>query len=247
MKQKLKLKFPNLLLLFILISAPNLYAQNNNKSPNNLIGVLIESNPSGAIVQITGQYKFIGRTPFIIPYKIYGKYKIKASKEGYEGVSTNIDLLKKGQSTLTIRLSKKTRFKAAYRSLFFPGWGQIYGDNKLRGVFISTIQAGFGIRALIAINDYNKAQDNLQRALDVFERNKDENAFKAVQDKFNKAENAHSFRNTMLFITAGFWVYNILDSIFFFSSKSTHIEINTNRFSQNLNDKKVMLTMKIGL
>ncbi|NIT59131.1 MAG: PEGA domain-containing protein [Aliifodinibius sp.] len=207
----------------------------------------IESKPSGAIVELEGLYDFTGKTPFVVPYPIYGKYQIKATKEGYESVTSNTSFTDGGQNSVLIKLKRKTRAKAAFRSMLFPGWGQFYGGNKLRGFIISTVQVGLGIGTFWALNDYNHRQNELERALEVFERNMDEKSFLDVQDKLMKAQDDYDFRNTMIAISAAFWIYNIFDSLLFFRGASPNIEIRTNPLSQNVNDNNLMVTWKIGI
>lgn len=208
--------------------------------------IKINSTPSGAIVHLKGLYSIVGRTPFVVPYPIEGHYKIKAVKEGYESETTYIDILGDKESQILIRLSPKSRFKSAVRSLAFPGWGQIYSGDKVRGVIISTIQIALGIRTLFAINDYNDSKDALNRALAQFERNKDEDSFQNVQEKLIQAQNDFDFRKTMFIVTAGFWIYNVIDSIVFFSSPEGKIELKTSGQTNNLTNPQINVSWKIN-
>lgn len=239
-------------LMLIMVLIPNLMSAIAQENDSSNLGkttelIVVDSRPSGAIVQINGIYKFTGRTPYVVPYPLRGRYKIKATKAGYESETSHMSFVGHGESNILIKLKAKNRFKAAYRSLLFPGWGQIYGGDKLRGVIISTAQIVLGIRTVFAIHDYNKSQDELDRALEIFNRRLDETSFQDVQDKLIKAEDDHNFRNTFLIITASFWAYNVLDSFLFFSPKGTQIEIKTNPLSHNFRDERLMLTWKIGL
>lgn len=209
--------------------------------------VLISSKPSGAIVHLEGLYKFTGRTPFVVPYPLRGPYKIKTTKKGYESFTSNMSFVGKGEDKLLIRLSPKTRGKAAIRSLVFPGWGQVYGGQKLKGTFMGAIQLGLGIWTLFVINDYNDAQDDFERALRDFELSQSEDAFRALQDKESSAGEAYNSRNTMLIVTGVFWVYNLFDSIVLFSNKGVHINIESSPVSNRINNGDLMLSLKIGL
>ncbi len=209
--------------------------------------VIVDSKPSGAIVELKGLYNFIGRTPFVVPYPIRGRYKIKSTKNGYESVTTNMNFIGEGGKNLLIRLSPKTRAKAALRSMLFPGWGQIYGDNKFRGIIISTAQLALGLKTLLANNDYKDAQDELDRALYDFDNNSSMFAFQEVQNKEKDAEKAYNFRNTMIILTASFWIYNVLDSIIFFSIKGSQIGFKSQPLIQNLDKKSLMLSWNIEL
>ncbi|MFQ5639890.1 MAG: DUF5683 domain-containing protein [bacterium] len=247
-----KVKRLSRIVVFVYIFIPlfeTITAQDNDSAhgvrTNELI--VVDSKPTGAIVQLKGLYHFTGRTPFIVPYSVRGYYKIKTTKEGYESVTTDVHFVGGKEKSLLIKLSPRTRFKAAYRSLFFPGWGQVYGGHKVRGVLINTLQIALGIRTLIAVNDYYREQDDFERAQDRFDRNMTEASFQDLQNELEDAEDAYNLRNTMLIITASFWAYNILDSIIFFSPKSSQIEIKTvprtDRFT--LKNRNVLLSWKI--
>jgi hypothetical protein len=239
-----------LIVFFLVIlsggSARQLLAQKQSL-PNSTELISVESKPSGAIVRFEGIYNFSGRTPFVIPYVLAGRYKVKAAKEGFENLSAEMDFVGADDGNLMLKLKSKTRLKAATRSLIFPGWGQIYGGDKLRGIAFSSIQMGLGIGTMLVIRDYNNANDDLKRATDAFTRHKDESTFLAMQDKLETADEKYNSRNTMLMIAAAFWTYNILDSILFFKPHGTQIEIRSSQISQNLSDEKIMLTLKMDL
>lgn len=205
----------------------------------------VESNPRGAIVKIEGTYSFVGRTPYIVPYPLTGKYKIRASKHGYESETSQVYFVPNEESKLFIKLTPKTRLRAGVRSAFFPGWGQFYGGNKKRAFLISTAEIALAARTVIAFNDYNSSQDALDTATEEFLRTMSETSFENVQKKLAQANKDDDFRKVMLRITAGVWIYNILDSIIFFP-KSPHIEIKTEQSSLISMDNQMMFSWKIS-
>lgn len=209
--------------------------------------VTIESKPAGAIVKVKGLYSFVGKTPYVVPYPLEGEYKIKASKTGYESETSVVDFSGQGGSDVVIRLRPKTRLKAAIRSVAFPGWGQIYGGDKLRGVIISVVQVGLGIGSALAVHEYNQSNAALERAVAAFDRNMNEENFQIVQQRLVKADDDYDFRNTMFYITAGFWIYNIFDSFVFFSPPGSQVEIQVKPPSSASNNSQFMLSWKIGL
>ncbi len=213
----------------------------------NLISV--ESRPSGAIVRINGAYSFVGRTPFVVPYPLQGRYRVSASRQGYEKETSYVDFLANEQSSIVVRLTPKTRLKAGLRSMVFPGWGQFYSGERLRGFLFSAAQVALVVRTAFAINNYNDSKNNLDRAVDVFNTSLDEASFQDAQNRLTTAKNDKDFRDTMLLVTAGFWALNVLDSIIFFSRSSDGIVLSTKSpLSQNYDgNNQVMLTWKIGL
>ena len=116
----------------------NLEKKANEKSPGvNL--VKIQSSPLGATVKLNGLYSIVGRTPFLVPYPLEGRYKIKATKEGYESETSHVNFFGNSESSIFIKLKPRTRIKAAMRSLLFPGWGQLYSGDKFRGVVLGAV------------------------------------------------------------------------------------------------------------
>lgn len=226
----------------------NLEKKTKEKSPGvNL--VKIQSSPSGATVQLKGLYSIVGRTPFLVPYPLEGRYKVKATKEGYQSETSHVNFFGNSESSIFIKLKPRTRIKAAMRSLVFPGWGQLYSGDKVRGAILGAASIGLIGWTLFAHNDYNSSQNALDRAVENFNRNMDEESFQNLQTKLGKAQDDYDFRKTLLLVTASFWAYNIMDSLIFFSSPDGGIEIKANPFpsASNVSNNKIELSLKIGL
>ena len=249
-------------ILFLVIIYPlNSFGQNNEKSndltfekiakgiPPGVNLVKIQSSPLGATVQLKGLYSIVGRTPFLVPYPLEGRYKIKATKEGYESETSHVNFFGNSESSIFIKLKPRTRTKAAMRSLAFPGWGQLYSGDKFRGIVLGAVSMGLVGWTLFTHNDYNTSQNALERAVENFNRNMSEEFFQNVQTKLGEAQDDYDFRNTMLLVTASFWAYNIMDSLIFFSSNGGGIEIKANPFPSagNVINNKIELSLKIGL
>lgn len=231
------------------------FAQKNGSQANGTYQVLVNSRPQGAFVELMGQYNFVGQTPFVIPYGLVGKFKVKARKSGYEDVNSAVNLVRSGQSEITIYLSEKTRFNAAYRSLLVPGLGQLYGQNKLKAVLMGVGQTTLGLITVFAAKDYGNEKEDYERALARFNAARDnreaaELAFQEVEREFEEADDALGFRNTMILLSAGFWLYNVVDAVLFFSQDQSSNDIMTrtgNRQSgitANIGQNRFMLTMR---
>ncbi|HEX9654685.1 MAG TPA: PEGA domain-containing protein [bacterium] len=252
-KFKLSIVLTNFL---ILVTVFQLDAQQDSKKENDSKTVTIASVPAGALVEISGSHSYVGRTPYVIPYDLAGRYKIKASKEGYETLNSNLILAaQRGVSHITVRLYPKTRFKAAIRSLSLAGWGQIYGQNRVKGLLFTAGQASAGLVTFLAVNKYGDQKDDYEAAVKRFDEVKfnlteAERAFALVQKEFKEADDALSFRNTMIYVTVGFWLYNVVDSILFFSKERSPLVSDGVRRSPNLSGSisqdQVMLTMQFG-
>lgn len=210
-----------LLFFQIIISVAKIQAQDKRV-------VTIKSDPPGAMLYFKGENSFVGVTPFTVKPNLMGNYKITAVKQGYE--QSRVQYFFKGteNGTLRLRLNPKTRFKAAMRSVVFPGWGQIYSDRKSSGIFLSLVQVSAGLLTFVAHNDYNNAFKKYENALSEYEENKKfsgqrDDYWDIVVARHKKASNAFDKRQTWLYITGGLWIYNFLDSILFFPSFDNEI------------------------
>jgi len=185
--------------------------------------VVIKSDPPGAMLYFQGENSFVGVTPFKVKPNLMGKYKITAVKSGYE--KSKLEYYFKGteKGTLRLRLTEKTRFKAGVRSLVFPGWGQMYSERNKSGLLLSIIQVGAGIYTLVSHQNYEKAFDDYQNAIDNYKQNKKYSAerdqyWNIVVRRHQKASDAFNKRQTWLYISGGLWLYNLLDAVLFFPS-----------------------------
>ena len=83
----------------------NAAKKTKKKSPSvNL--VKIQSSPLGATVQLDGVYSIVGRTPFLVPYPLEGRYKVKASKDGYESETSQVNFFGNNESSIFIKLKR---------------------------------------------------------------------------------------------------------------------------------------------
>jgi len=227
------------------------FAQNTQASHR----LIIDSVPRGALVEISGRYSFIGKTPFVVPYKLVGDYKIAAHKDGYENVNANVRLVARGANQITLRLSPKTALKASFRSLFLPGWGQFYGQGVGKGLTVSLTQAGLLLATYFVHDTYLNQKNQFEASLAEYERVRSDferasPQFLITQKEFKEADEAHNVRNVMLWVSAGFWFYNFLDSIIFFSDgrPKTDKRIRlTPYFTRGDRTNKFMISLNVGL
>jgi len=103
------------------------YAQETDEA-----GTVINSEPPGAAISLEGDYTINATTPCRLPDNLNGRYMLRASMPGYESWSGDIMIVPGQNNYFSFSLSSKTRYKAALRSLFFPGWGQYYSGQRTR-------------------------------------------------------------------------------------------------------------------
>jgi hypothetical protein len=177
----------------------------------------ILSRPTGAIVYFEGEYGLAGRAPYTIVHHLKGYYKIRATKWGYEDWTGEFLFTGKGNEKLSIKLPRKTRVKALLRSALFPGWGQAYADQKLKGAIIATAQLST-VGVFIYHNvKYNDALDDFNAASNAVRRNPNDLnaqstlsiAQKGLDSRFEKRRRAALLAGTV-------YLYNLLDILLFF-------------------------------
>ncbi len=222
------------------------FAQTDAKARNRP-GIVINSVPQGTLIYLKGEFEFFGRTPLVLPYRLYGKYKIKAHKMGYETVNTVYDFTGENGGTFLVKLKPKTRGKAFVRSLLFPGWGQYYSGRRTSGTFfVGATLAAFGMVAIqekeyrSALNEYNRALANFQQENGSYEDQK--RAFEELQSSISLVENRRDARNLSLYVVGGVWLLNVLESVFFFPDFASQIE-----FFQNFSLKPTATNKGVGL
>ena len=183
-------------------------------------GTIISSNPPGAAITLSGEYQLSATTPCRLPENINGRFTLRAMLPGYESWNGDIMLVPGQQNRFSFSLSPKTRFKAMLRSMFFPGWGQYYSDNKTRAFVINITTLGFGAGALFADSDFRKKRDSYDQAvIDLNNATSYDEVTRLRQlvvDKNRDAYDAETVRNTFVIATAAMWAYNVFDALIFF-------------------------------
>jgi len=178
------------------------------------------SKPSGALVYIEGDYDFVGHTPCQLPFGLVGTYKVKALKRGYETWSTKVTLVGDRQNSLYIKLVSKSRFKAAWRSLLFPGWGQFYSNRKTKGVILGILNTTSILATVDAYKNYEDAKDDYEQALSQYRRARVVDDIPRLRREMEKAareaDEAFEIRTAFTVATAVLWAYNVLEAVFFF-------------------------------
>ena len=117
--------------------------------------VTVRSDPQGALVKLSGQAVISGVTPARFRHLLIGDYELTLKKHGFETYKTRVELDPSRQMEIDIRLSPKTRFKTAVRSLFIPGWGQRYADKTAKGWAFTTLTVLAGAAYLVADQEYD--------------------------------------------------------------------------------------------
>lgn len=186
-------------------------------------GISISTRPPGATVYLHGAYDLVANTPARLPSDLSGRYEAKVTRPGYEIWKGELTFVAGSVNDIDIKLSKKTRIKASLRSLFIPGWGQMYSGNSLRG---SLFTAGVVVSAAaVYITDrrYQKKRSDYDIALSEYyaaESIEDRVRLKAdLNEKQEAAYDAETDRRTAFAIGTAIWAFNIIDALIFFPEK----------------------------
>ena len=214
-----------ILLIFLATSLP--HAQQSGEDQEFLT---INSRPSGAVVQLDGEYQFIGRTPFVVPYMVIGEYEVKASKLGYNNFSRDVTFSGSSPKTFEIRMEKKKRLKALGRSVAVPGWGQYYSDRKTTGAVFGAATAITAISLIKTQYEYSTAYRDYESSLAKVELeglSYDERLgiFTEVDDAWRNLEKKTDARDLNVYLLIGIWLANIIDSHIFFPDYGNEIEV----------------------
>jgi hypothetical protein len=202
----------------MLALSTSLAAQTNQ--PGNLT---VRSNPPGADVLVAGEASATGITPVTFQYPLIGPYDLKIKKSGYETYKTRMVLDPAKQMVVDIKLSPKTRFKAAARSLFIPGWGQRYAEQRTKGFLLHLMAAGAVTAFIVTDHDFNKKFDRYETLIHEFDSAKTagesndlmQNRLTALNSAQKRAYDAENARRISIGSVVAVWGLGVLDALLF--------------------------------
>lgn len=184
-------------------------------------GVVVSSVPAGVMITLQGEYEFVGRTPFTLPYPLTGQYRIKATKDGYESKTKDHTFSLSNGHIYEISLTCKTPTRAFYRSLLLPGWGHFYSNRKAWGVFYCGLVTASFTAAAVNQSRYRDLQSEYENALGRF-KNAEANfaeqniAFADMQRSLRDLDHYKKKRNRSLYFAGGVWLFSMLENLIFF-------------------------------
>jgi hypothetical protein len=183
-------------------------------------GIKIIASPRGAIVRIGGEYGVTGSAPYTILQRLSGVYRIDAKRPGYEDYTAKFRFKPGANHRISIRMTKKTPGRAFFRSMFIPGWGQSYTDQKTKSWFIRTLALASAGYLIYSDVRYQSAVDDFESAVKSLEANRDGGLTATLQNAVLSAENSgdrrFERRRTALLVTGSVYIYNLLDALLFF-------------------------------
>ncbi len=186
--------------------------------------ITVRSTPPGAEVTLKGDATVTGVTPTTFSQTLIGAYQVELCRYGYEKYTTHMTLDPSKQLALDITLVPKTRLKAAARSLFIPGWGQRYGDQKTKGFFFTVLAAGSVATYLILDNRFRDKFDEFEARRNAFDSARAAGGsyadLQTLQQSLASAQktayDAENVRRISIGAVVGLWAFNVLDALLFF-------------------------------
>ena len=148
----------------------------------------------------------------------YGEYEIAISKAGYYDFRQRVTI-RQPQINLPVELNKKSKPRSVLMSLFLPGTGQIYMGRQAIGyplLGLSVVSVSSSVFTFIKYNQFNNAYSDYRDKYHSATKPEDiENYYRLMLKNYNDMKN---FRNYFLIsagVTAGVWLFNLIDSIIF--------------------------------
>ena len=177
-----------------------------------------------------------GRLPIFDKAVDQGKYKIKFSASGYEGLKRKIQINLGQQINQEINLKPKSRFGAFSRSLFFPGRGQWYSADqnhngrRFAGLVYSSAGAALLAGSLYLFNESTLANQNYLSAKNNYLQATLLEDIEAERLNYkSKHQESIDAKNTaigLISITASLWIWNAIDAAIFFPSDYQYYSFN---------------------
>ncbi|MFH1502383.1 MAG: DUF5683 domain-containing protein [Candidatus Eisenbacteria bacterium] len=187
-------------------------------------GVVVESAPPGAVVELVGQHVFRGVTPWTLDRGLSGTYEVRAYKAGYDEWEGYVLLSASKRDSLFIRLTRKTPLSAGLRSAIVPGWGQFHTDQRGKGTLFFLAE----VAALSGVIWANEHRDDAQQSYDAAKLAYEsadqveeiEERFLAMRVAYDELDRWHEKRKQWSYAAAIVWVANIVDATVLFPSAS---------------------------
>lgn len=184
-------------------------------------GTTVVAKPKGTVVYLQGEYGLAGRAPFVIMQPLDGTYRLEAKRKGFETYSAIHEFRSGASQRIAIELTEKTRGRALVRSMFIPGWGQRYSEQKFKGWTITVLAAGSLAYLTSTEIRYQNAVDGFDHAVQVFRDNQNNAELRDVllanvNDAQSRLDSRFNDRRRALIISSSIYIYNILDALLFF-------------------------------
>jgi hypothetical protein len=214
-------------------------------------GLIVRSEPPGAEIILKGEAIVSGVAPTFFRQGLVGEYALKVKMPGYEDHTTKLILDPTKQMEVAVRLSPKTRIKAAARSLFVPGWGQRYSEQKTKGFLFHALAAGSIAAFLIADHHFNDKYDIYTQRLEAFDSTLAaggsygdlQRMQSELADAQDEAYDAEDVRRITVGAVVAVWAFSVADVLFFFPERRSTFSVRGLTLSPDADAKSIGLTL----
>lgn len=214
-------------------------------------GLVVRSSPPGADVLLQGDAAVSGITPVTFRYPTKGVYRMTVRKFGYEDYHTDVILDPSKQMLMEVTLSRKTGAKAAVRSMFIPGWGQRYTEQKVKGYTFTLLFAGAVAAYFVADHNFDIKNERYTRRLTEYDAAVDggasvselEDRLAAVGTAQEAAFDAEDLRRLSIGGAVGIWGLSVLDALLFSPGAPAAIDVEGMAISPRADSRGIGLTL----
>jgi hypothetical protein len=212
------------LLVGIILLAPAAYGQSDRAQQ-----ITITSRPPGCTVYLSGEYELVTTAPNTINEDLEGVYTVRAMRPGYEDWKSTVVFTPGTAQDVRIILTPKTRYRAALRSMFIPGWGQYYAGEKTRGFFWGGAIIASGVLGVIYETRYQDRKSDWEDAVTRFEQATTFDEKERLRDEAlrlkQRAYDAENDRRLVWGIMGGVWAVNFLDALILFPTEDRFADL----------------------
>lgn len=181
-------------------------------------------SPMGA--QLTFNGAEIGTIPLNDFQVLPGKYKLKVSAPGFETADNSIKINIAETKLINIHLSQKKHSKAILRSILIPGLGQRYSERKVKSFFFPLMELVSIGGIYWADQKYDKEAKKYSESIQLYQSaistNEIDITRNQMEQSYISANDAKKQRNMAIGISAGIWIWNIVDVLIW--GPKTHID-----------------------
>ena len=175
--------------------------------------VRIVTRPAGADVVLDGESQ--GKSPVTDLKLAYGKIKVQASRDMYEGATKSF-VVDGPTSRVHPHLQPKTKRQGDPVLAALPGGGQHYKGQHGKGWLFTLGVAGSAGFAVMnesarssAVDDYEAAREDY---LDAMTQDEMDRLFAIMEDKWSEADDKKKLRDYGWYAAGGIWALNVIDA-----------------------------------
>jgi TM2 domain-containing membrane protein YozV len=185
----------------------------------------------------------IGKLPLQNKSINFGIHSLSIEKPGFHKHEKLFVVDSEQAYDITVNLKPQSRYMSLLYSTFVPGSGQLYSGQTTKGWILGLVTLS-GVAASVLINnDYLNKRQNYFDSKESYEKNlnlsKMVELYDTMQNNHAKMEDSYNTAVIAAGVTAGMWLYNMIDTILFFPDQKQKI------VTVSINNKHPGLSMNL--